>query len=310
MILEHMFSSFADLNVTSKIFIVVTILEAVDVIALTIERIFAQTTFNTVAKIALILCLATTFMLYTAINGVLSENKFELVSYLFATLLISLCTIYAYVFFPNNGTSPQGIVVWIRLVSVCLFCPLNFVIGWLTYKAFGWKIYRKIGANITLQRIYTQYQIFLSLLKIDLLFALGLVLGIGLFQLDNSTAFYIDLAMIPFTIMWAMVGWFGVRNEVRISVGFFLALAIIEPSYVVWKAIGWIHTTPPSVGGVYTFVTICAAAVFSIIIRGCVVAFSILTYTNFGKGLKAVFEKESRISTNTNNDVTQPFLQS
>lgn len=299
-----MFASISDLNTTSKVFILATVLESLDVIALTCERIFSQNSFNTVAKVALLLSLATLFMLYFAINGVLSENRFELICYLFVTSLISFCTIYAFVFLGKED-GKQSIVVWIRLISVCIFCPLNFVLGWFTYKAFGWKIYHKIGANITLQSIYRKYQIFVSLLKIDLLFGTGLVLGIGLFQLDDGVTFYIDLAMLPISIGWAMLGLFGVRHEEKISMGFFLSFAVLEPIYIVWKAIGWIHATPSKIG-VYAFGIICAAASVALLVRVCLVCFAVIAYSNFEKGLKDVFEKRGHVTTNSE---VVPFLQ-
>jgi len=172
----------------------------------------------------------------------------------------------------------------------CIFCPLNIILGWQTYKAFGWSIYRKIGANIALQKIYRKYQIFVSLLKIDLLFGTGLVLGIGLFQLDDDTSFYIDLAMLPVSIGWAVLGLFGVRHEEKITMGLFLSFAVLEPIYITWKAVGWIHATPTKVG-VGTFAIICTAASIALLVRACLVCFAVIAYSNFEKGLKGVFEK-------------------
>ncbi len=51
-------------------FIAITIIECVEVIALTTERIVALDTFGTNAKAALIICLAVVFMCYFALNGV------------------------------------------------------------------------------------------------------------------------------------------------------------------------------------------------------------------------------------------------
>jgi len=196
------------------------------------------------------------------------------------------------------------------LVSVCIFCPLNFVLGWLTFKAFGWKIYHKIGANIVLQSIYRKYQIFVSLLKIDLLFGTGLVLGIGLFQLDDGFSFYVDLTMLPISIGWAILGLFGVRHEEKISMGLFLSFAVLEPIYIVWKAIGWIHATPTSMG-VYAFSIIVAAASVALFVRACLVCFAIIAYANFEKGLKDIFERSNHmVATNNSTDSSEtvPFL--
>jgi len=64
-----MFASINELNTTSKVFIVATVMESIDVIAFTLYRAAEQEIFNTVAKVALLICLATIFMLYFAING-------------------------------------------------------------------------------------------------------------------------------------------------------------------------------------------------------------------------------------------------
>ena len=44
---------------------------------------------------------------------------------------------------------------------------------WLLYKDFGWEVLHLIGADRKLKRMYTKYQIFISILKFDFFFFIG-----------------------------------------------------------------------------------------------------------------------------------------
>jgi len=279
-------------STTAKVFLVVVILECLDVIALTIERVINVPTFDSHVKISLLLCVGSLFLVYFAINGVITENKFELISFIAVTLLVAFYAIYNVV----NRVSATGtaeIVLWIRFVSVCVFCPLNFILGWLTYKSFGWKIYRKIGANSELQSRYQTYQIFMSLVKMDLFMGTTLVLAVGMFQIDDHVEFYIDLAMLVLTIALAILGWMGIRHEQKTPVYIFLACSVIEPGYIIWKAVAAI-TQPSELGGDYFLGAALTIAVLGIITRVLLVIWCVWALKGFGSGLKSVFEKEHR----------------
>ena len=44
---------------------------------------------------------------------------------------------------------------------------------WLLFKDFGWEVLHLIGADRKLKRMYTKYQIFISILKFDFFFFIG-----------------------------------------------------------------------------------------------------------------------------------------
>jgi len=140
-----------EISNTAKVFLIIVTLECLDVLGLTIEKISTSPSFDPHVQISVLLCIGSLFLVYFAINGVLTENKFELLSFIAVTLLVSFYAIYSYLTQPSTSVESQ-LVSFIRFLSLCLFCPLNFILGWFTYKSFGWKVYRKIGANIDLQR--------------------------------------------------------------------------------------------------------------------------------------------------------------
>ena len=55
----------------------------------------------------------------------------------------------------------------VRLVLTCVFGPLTVIMGFFVYRQFGWRVYKKIGANIALGRLFRHYQAFVALLKVE-----------------------------------------------------------------------------------------------------------------------------------------------
>jgi hypothetical protein len=69
------------------------------------------------------------------------------------------------------------------------------VISFSLYKQFGWNIYKKIGADVNMQKIYKTMLVFVMLLKLDLFFVLLVSIEVFFaFSQDNE-----DIASIGFT---------------------------------------------------------------------------------------------------------------
>ncbi|CAG8829357.1 35499_t:CDS:2, partial [Racocetra persica] len=60
------------------------------------------------------------------------------------------------------------------IVALLLFSIIVGFICFKLYQQFGWNIYKKIGADLSMQANYRTYLIYLLLLKLDLIFILGL----------------------------------------------------------------------------------------------------------------------------------------
>lgn len=96
-------------------------------------------------------------------------------------------------------------------------------------------MYKRVGANNILINMFTRFQIFKSLLKVDLMWSLVLLLT-GLFARVWDTVWGVSLTMV---MIFASVSWvFGLTNAVRNEHHkLFWALvpfAFAEPVYVLF----------------------------------------------------------------------------
>jgi len=180
------------------------------------------------------------FVTLFALSGVFSENVFELVSFVFVSTGLSSFIVYQF-FFDRKNT--EELVLWIRFICVCIFAPLNALFAFLVFRSFGWRIYRKIGADVELTKIYRSYQQMVSLVKFDLQFGTNIVIVAGFFLYENYEL-YIDIAVITVTVLWAGLGWAAVRLEARSATIIFLCTSFIEPAYVIYKAVHYILNPP------------------------------------------------------------------
>jgi len=155
------------LSRTAKIFIAIIILESAIIIGLTIQRMITPQNGDLSIKYSSLMLLNALLLLIFALDGVINENAFELLAFVFISITVTTFTTYQFWFAPEKT---EKIILWIRFISVSIFTPLNVVFAYLVYSAFGWAMYRKIGASLSLAAAYKRYQIFLALLKLDLQF--------------------------------------------------------------------------------------------------------------------------------------------
>lgn len=109
----------------------------------------------------------------------------------------------------------------VQLVTVLVFFVALCIVGWKVYLEFGWRIYKKIGADPHMRGVlcvhddmchtvamYRVYQVFLTFVKMDWAMAVILVFTAGVFfiRLDDYEL-YVNIMMIFVTLAWAMVGY-------------------------------------------------------------------------------------------------------
>eukprot|EP01111_Echinosteliopsis_oligospora_P016924 TRINITY_DN7174_c0_g1_i1.p1 TRINITY_DN7174_c0_g1~~TRINITY_DN7174_c0_g1_i1.p1 ORF type:complete len:323 (-),score=47.01 TRINITY_DN7174_c0_g1_i1:83-1051(-) len=291
--------STGDLSKISKIFLIVVVVEAMVILALTLSRVLYHSVFDIHTEEALLLCIETIFMVYFAFNGVINESQFELISFNLVTIIVFIYTTYNKITYhcADQKFLPREVcdgLLWARFACVCIFTPLNCILGWKTYKSFGWKVYRKIGADLRLQAMYRTYQIFSALLKVDLLFGFTLVLGIGLFQIGSRLDLYMGLAMLILTILLVLIGAYAVRHEVRFVMYIFWVVCLFEPAYLIWKIID-ARNNPDSFSGHDQTDFAMPAIIFAaaaITVRFTLFVLTIFVFKNFNKGLRRVFAQE------------------
>lgn len=74
-------------------------------------------------------------------------------------------------------------------------------LGWKIYTEFGWQLYKLLGADRRIKKMYAQYQIFESMLKFDVFFWLGFSIQV---RLSESTFLWeIFIYNCKFIVYWS-----------------------------------------------------------------------------------------------------------
>jgi len=217
-----------------------------------------------------------------AMDGVINENVFELGCFVF----ITICSTYfiSYQFFNEDSKRTTEVpVLWLRFIFSCIFTPANIVLSVLVYKQFGWKMYKKIGADIKKIKMYRTYQQTVSLLKLEIQLGLNVVLVVVMF-LFQGMDILLDIAACALTVIWALFGWYCIRSEKKKLFIAFLLMCVIQPIYLAVK-LSQFHNASEAKEPVISVI-----GILSIICRVLSIIWCIRCRMQFGQGLKEVLE--------------------
>lgn len=125
------------------------------------------------------------------------------------------------------------------LVPICVaIAEVAYIgLGWQIWKEFGWKVYKFLGADRTIKKIYAHYQVFQCLLKFDIFFWAGFSLQwITLVLVDKSDfEYYATIVALPLSILLLIEGYLAARHENRWMMGSFMVGCIAGCAYFGYK---------------------------------------------------------------------------
>jgi len=109
-------------------------------------------------------------------------------------------------------------------------------IGWQIWKEFGWKVYKFLGADRQIKRIFAHYQIFLSLLRFDMFFCVGFSAQLVAFVLaNNDVEYYLTISALPLGVLLLIGGHFAARYENKWLMFGFMLGCICATVYFAFK---------------------------------------------------------------------------
>jgi len=311
--MQHIISKFLPQSGYGRTFLIITILEsAIDIILESI--VIARLKLMHTLKISIInntptstiraplpvylgiFILAHLFQLYFALDALRRKNTIQLIglcAFNFAFLIYAgiqvpeIREIEALQGLSHTDASTPTIILLIIPVCISISQAAFLYLTWHLFKEFGWQIYKQIGADRKIKRIYLWYQIFMCLLKFDYFFLMAFSVQLVLLVPSVSPLERVlTIIALPTTLLLLLIGYYGVRQEIK-SVTFLFMLGLLSgSSYFIYKLfrIWQGRLDPRSYQNVFKSLT-----VFSI---SCLLM-TLLTFTtaiicllNFGKGLK------------------------
>ena len=99
-------------------------------------------------------------------------------------------------------------------IVICVAELAYIALAWTIYNEFGWKVYKFLGADRQIKKMFAVYQIYLCIVKFDLFFCVGFFVQFTLLVLDhNSFEFYMTCAAVPLSIVLLVEGHLAARYE-------------------------------------------------------------------------------------------------
>ncbi|KAI9486234.1 MAG: hypothetical protein EXX96DRAFT_548219 [Benjaminiella poitrasii] len=295
-------------SMNSVYLISLSIFEAIIVIALeaVIFSKFYHTAFSEnnlglgIPVYLMIFIFSQVFQVFLAWDAVRAQNTIQVISFLLFNLC---CFIYAVFQFKqiadaldssNLGmeqlASSLAFLINRLLIVIAVItgvCELIYCyIGARLYQEFGWKIYKKIGADPEIRNMYRWYQIILTILKIDFFFFLGysiqylvLVLKAGDYE------FALTIVAIPLTCLFLLLAVYSIRRESRWLMSVFFLGMFAGIAYFIFK-IYRIYDPSQRQKYIYVKEVLTFFASVSLALVVLTIANAFMCFINFGKGLK------------------------
>jgi len=239
-----------------------------------------------------IFAFAHVFQLGMAIDAVHNRNTLQ---FLFLTVFNAFFLIYAVVqIFEIRGSIPAdtsgisdipvNILTAVIPIVISVAEVAYIALGWKIWREFGWKVYKRLGADRRVKRMFAQYQIFLCIMKFDVFFFIGFSIQLIWLVLNRQNwEWYVTCAALPCSFLLLVDGILAARYENKQMMISFMLGCVGAMVYFVYKLIKIIlnHDTIQK-----AVMTLAAFAIIAIIFLLGTFVMAIIVLRNFGGGLK------------------------
>lgn len=181
---------------------------------------------------------------------------------------------------------PINVLVIIIPFVIALAELAYVVLGWSIWREFGWKVYKLLGADRRIKRLYVHYQILACIMKFDVFFWCGFSIQLIWIVLQPTNAeYYITVAALPASLIVLLAGHLGARYESRPLMYAFMLSCVGACGYFTFKLFRIVsqresQTISPVFKGLTAFAALAITFLIATFVWSCIVL------SNFGAGLK------------------------
>ncbi|KAI9366523.1 hypothetical protein BD770DRAFT_376393 [Pilaira anomala] len=188
-------------------------------------------------------------------------------------------------------TTPIQTAFYVEIVLSIMVGLYALVFAYLSYavvKEFGWVIYKKIGADIAIQRMYRTLQLFVLALKIDIFIEfLVSVFYLIQFALKENFSSWMAYVFVVITILMLPMLYFGrvaVAGESRIKMTIFILFQLV----VVFQLVLIANDAMKRDEHWYTWICF---VILGMMIALTTAGLGVVCIQNFDKGLKRYIQR-------------------
>jgi len=181
---------------------------------------------------------------------------------------------------------PVNVLTTVLPIVVSIAELAYIALAWTIYNEFGWKVYKFLGADRQIKKMFAIYQIFQCLVKFDVFFWVGFCVQFTWLVLDShSWEFYITCAALPLSVVLLVEGHLAARYENKWMMISFLSGCVGAMIYFCYKFIKVIvKKNTPAFAHVWE--SLSTFAVIAIILLIITFIYAWMVMRNFGRGLK------------------------
>ncbi|KAF9945873.1 hypothetical protein BGZ72_000909 [Mortierella alpina] len=158
------------------------------------------------------------------------------------------------------------------------------------YYEFGWLVFQKLGADVSLRKMMKEYRLLFTILKLDAFFFIGYVVLVATLTDKNWKMGLIDVAFaVPLSSIIILLGYYAMRNENKVIMGGFIACLGLLIAYMIFRVVvlyqvmtGDASTDPYF----YSRKTMTVFAALTLFMTQLALVYAIVMLYNFNRGLK------------------------
>ncbi|EGD83317.1 hypothetical protein PTSG_03925 [Salpingoeca rosetta] len=241
---------------------------------------------NATLAYAISLLLTSVAMWYFVANGIFFEQKWRIIFFLVAAVLVFAYALYRYLRGRDDedvGESKDELLARLIISGVCL--PIDFVGSYFILTDMDWLAWHIAGCDEERMQAFHWLSRFRSFLDLDFMVAITLVVLAAFSHTLTEPQLGLAISGLVISLAWIVVGTAGARRENTVFMVVFYALSTLEPTFIVYKFVefanNWDHYKHKDTTNPVIFLG-CVA----ILLRAVVVALAVKVHRNFNLGLK------------------------
>ncbi|ORZ27306.1 hypothetical protein BCR41DRAFT_367666 [Lobosporangium transversale] len=172
-------------------------------------------------------------------------------------------------------------------VTACIGITL---LTWRLYSEFGWLVFQKLGADVSLRKMMKEYRLLFTLLKLDAFFFFGYAIQIAILTDKYWQKGLTEVAFaVPLSCIIILLGFCALRNENKVTMGGFITCLALLIGYMIYRLVALFQTltgdpaTDPYFFSRKTMTVFAGLTLFMTILA---LINAIVMLYNFNKGLK------------------------